>query len=150
MHLGADLRPFTLPESYWREIPAAFGERLRLIGISHRDRLIGFLAMLRDEGGSVFAYHLGFDREAGREAPVYLRLLHAGVAEAIAMGGRRILLGRTALEAKAALGAKSERMAIYARHRHPLINKLVRCLLAEIEHAEAPERNPFRKTAPAG
>ncbi len=49
--------------------------------------------MLRGEGGSVFAYHLGFDREAGRAAPVYLRLLHAGVAEAIAMGGRRVLLG---------------------------------------------------------
>jgi hypothetical protein len=145
VHSGAELRPFTLPESYWRELPAAFGDCLRLIGIFRGEQLLGFLCLLRDEGNSVFAYHIGYAREEGCEAPLYLRLLHAGVGEAIAMGGHRILLGRTALEAKAALGAKSERMAIYARHRHPLLNKLLRGLLSHVDHAEAPERNPFRK-----
>ena len=66
------------------------------------------------------------------------------IRNSIAMGGTRMSLGRTALEPKAALGAKPERMVLQARHRQPLLNKMVRGLLAGIEHDEAPERNPFK------
>ncbi len=145
---AAELRPFTLPESYWRALPETFGERLRLVGVWEEELLIGFVALLLDNDGCVFGYHIGFDRAAAQKVPVYLRLLHAVVAEAIAMGGTRISLGRTALEPKAALGAKSEPMAVYARHRQPIWNKLLRGLLSQVEHAEAPERNPFKKAPP--
>jgi hypothetical protein len=147
VHEAADLRPFTLPQSYWRALPETFGADLRIVGIWHQQLLVGFVAMLRDRDGTVFAYHIGFDRHAAQAAPIYLRLLHAAVGEAIAMGGRSISLGRTALEPKAALGAKPERMVVYARHRQPILNKLLRGLLAHVDHEQAPERNPFKQTA---
>lgn len=146
VHQAQDFRPFTLPESYWRELPATLGRRVRVIGIWELERLIGFVLMLADIDGTVFAYHIGFDKDAATRVPVYLRLLHAAIGEAIAMGGRRMSLGRTALEPKAALGAKPERMVVWARHRQPVLNKLVRGLLAHIDHDEAPERNPFKET----
>lgn len=148
VHEAAELRPFTLPESYWQALPQTFGEKLRVVGIWEADLLIGFVALLLDNDGTVYGYHIGLDRAAAQRVPVYLRLLHAVVAEGIALGGKRISLGRTALEPKAALGAKSEPMAVYARHRQPIWNKLLRGLLSQVGHAEAPERNPFKKAPP--
>lgn len=144
VHDAQDFRPFTLPESYWRALPQTLGKRVRVVGLWLDERLVGFVVMLKDFDGTVFAYHIGFDKEAAGEWPIYLRLLHAAIAEAIDLRGTRMSLGRTALEPKAALGAKPERMLVYARHRQPLLNKMVRGLLAGIEHDEPPERNPFK------
>lgn len=144
VHEAQELRPFTLPESYWRNLPSALGKNVRIVGCWLDERLVGFVVMLKDLDGTVFAYHIGFDKDAAEDLPIYLRLLQAAIGEAIAMGGKRMSLGRTALEPKAALGAKPERMAIQVRHRQPLVNKMVRGLLAGIEHDEAPERNPFK------
>jgi hypothetical protein len=149
VHDAADLRPFTLPPAYWRALPETFGASLRVVGIWQHERLVGFVVMLLDRDRTAFAYHIGFDRAAAETAPVYLRLLHAAVAEGIAMGATRISLGRTALEPKAALGARPERMVVYARHRQPIVNKLLRGLLGQIAHDAAPERNPFKQGAAA-
>ncbi|HTL28847.1 MAG TPA: hypothetical protein VL282_06500, partial [Tepidisphaeraceae bacterium] len=56
----------------------------------------------------------------------------------------RLSLGRTALEPKAALGAKPEPMAVWLRHRLPALNWMLRGLLGAIPHDEAPERSPFK------
>jgi hypothetical protein len=79
--------------------------------------------------------------------PIYLRMLHAGIADAISLGCKRISYGRTALEPKAGLGAKPQTFGILLRHRQPVLNKLIKGLLKGVEHEEAPERNPFKKAA---
>ena len=85
--------------------------------------------------------------DAAGDLPIYLRLLHAGIADAIALNCKRVSFGRTALEPKAALGAKPQSFSILLRHRQPVLNKLIKRLLLGIEHDEAPDRNPFKKTA---
>jgi hypothetical protein len=55
-------------------------------------------------------------------------------------------LGRTALEPKAALGAKPESMFVWLRHRVPALNWMLRGLLGAVTHAEAPERTPFKSS----
>jgi hypothetical protein len=77
---------------------------------------------------------------------LYLRLLHAPIADAIDWRCARLSLGRTALEPKAGLGARPEPMAIWLRHRVPAINWMLRGVLGAVPHAEAPERNPFKST----
>ncbi|MBN8248718.1 MAG: hypothetical protein J0L84_14920 [Verrucomicrobia bacterium] len=72
--------------------------------------------------------------------PLSLRWLHITVADAIAWGCRRLSLGRTALEPKAALGARPEPMSVGLRHRVPAVHWLVRGMLDAVPHAEAPER----------
>jgi hypothetical protein len=76
--------------------------------------------------------------------PLYLRLVHATIGDAIAWGCKRLSLGRTALEPKAALGARPEPMSVWLRHRVPALNWCLRGLLGAVPHAEAPERNPFK------
>jgi len=83
------------------------------------------------------------------DLPLCLRLLHAGIADAIALGCRQVSFGRTALEPKAALGARPQKFGILLRHRQPVLNKLIKRLLLAVEHDEPSERNPFKKGAGA-
>jgi predicted N-acyltransferase len=144
VHGNATFRPFTLPPAYWPGLTEAAGENTVVHVARNGDRLVGFIVTLRD-GDTAFAYHIGFDRavaDAGH--PIYLRLLHASLEQAIAFGCRRVSFGRTALEPKARMGCQPQPTSIWVRHRHPMLNRLVQPLLKLIEANEAPDFSPFK------
>jgi hypothetical protein len=147
VHERAALRPFTLHAGYFTALARAAGERLRCTGIfGGDDTLLGFICTL-DDGVQALAYHIGFDRAAAKTQPLYLRLLHASVGDAIAMGARELSFGRTALEPKSRLGATAQTTAVWVRHRQPMMNRLVQPLLALVHPDEAPEVHPFKSSA---
>lgn len=147
VHGNAKLRPFLLTEGYWAALAEAGGSNVAFHAARQNGELIGFLVSLKD-GDTVFAYHVGFDREAAeRGVPVYLRLLHAGLSQAIAFGCTRVSFGRTALEPKARMGCKPEPTFVWARHRHPLLNQMIQPMLKLIDPDEAPEFTPFKAPA---
>jgi hypothetical protein len=149
VHGGAALRPYTLRPDYWAGLMRAGGDDAAIAAARRAGRLVGFILTLKD-GETAIAYHIGFDRTTAAEGvPLYLRLLHASVEQAIRFGCRRVSFGRTALEPKARIGCKPEPMFVWARHRHPVLNQLLRPLLAFIQHDEAPDVDPFRKAAVA-
>ncbi|MDA0813904.1 MAG: GNAT family N-acetyltransferase [Verrucomicrobia bacterium] len=141
---NASFRPYVLPAAYFPALQRIAGERLRCSVLKLNEVILGFLFTLAD-GDTAVAYHIGFDREAATTLPIYLRLLHAGISDAIALGCKDISFGRTALEPKAALGAKPVEFGVLVRHRQPVLNKLIKRLLLGIEHAQPPPRNPFKK-----
>jgi predicted N-acyltransferase len=143
VHENAAVRPVTLSPDYLPALSRALDDRFRCAAIRRGDEILGFVVTLRD-GDTGVGYYLGFDRAAAAELPLYLRLLHAVVEDAIAMGCRRISLGRTALDPKARLGARPRPMRVWVRHTHPWLNLIVRGVLGAIPHEEAPERNPFK------
>ena len=108
------------------------------------EALRGFIATLSDVDEAL-AYHIGYAQDDPQGLPLYLRLLHASIADAIALGARSLSFGRTALEPKARLGAKPQEMQVWLRHRQPVFNRIVRQLVGFAHHAEAPETNPFKK-----
>ena len=127
-----------------RELAFALGDDFRCTIIRRREQILGFVTSIRD-GDTAIAYYIGFDRIAAAEGlPIYLRLLHVTIADAISWGCKSLSLGRTALEPKAALGAKPEPMSVWLRHRIPAANWILRGLLGVVTHEEAPERNPFK------
>ena len=147
VHGNAQVRLVTLPESFLPELGKVAGEDFRCSVIRRGEELLGFVTAVRD-GETAVAYYIGFDRAAASSGlPLYLQLLHATVADAIAWRCKRLSLGRTALEPKAALGARPERMSVWMRHRVPALNWCIRGLLGAVPHAEAPERNPFKGTS---
>ena len=145
VHGNATLRPFTLPATYWSGLAEAGGTNVVIHTARQGERILGFIVSLKD-GDTAFAYHIGFDRAAAESGiPIYLRLLHASLAQAIEFGGcRRVSFGRTALEPKARMGCVPEPTYIWARHRHPMLNQIVQPLLKLIEHDVAPEFTPFK------
>ncbi len=147
VHEKASLRLFTLPASYFAALEQAAGGNLLCSIIRRKDDindLLGFIITLKD-GAMAYGYHIGFDRHAGETLPLYLRLLHASIADAMQLGCSQLSLGRTALEPKARLGAQAQPITVWMRHRQPVMNVFVRNLLRVIPHEEAPERNPFKK-----
>jgi hypothetical protein len=149
VHENAQLRPFTLHPDYFEALAAAGGERVRFTGVFDDARpgaqaLLGFIVTLADVDEAL-AYHIGFEHDPARGLPLYLRLLHASVADAIALGARELSFGRTALEPKSRLGAKPRELQVWLRHRQPVFNRIVQRLVGLAHHAEAPDVDPFRK-----
>jgi Acetyltransferase (GNAT) domain len=146
VHERAALRPFTLHAGYFSALARAAGPRLVCSGLfGGDDTLLGFICTL-DDGVQALAYHIGFDRAAAKTGPLYLRLLHASIDDAIAMGARELSFGRTALEPKSRLGATAQPTAVWVRHRQPMMNRLLQPLLALAHPDEAPEVHPFKTT----
>jgi hypothetical protein len=147
VHSHAPVRLVTLREGYFAALSAAAGKDFRCTVARRDGEILGFITTIRD-GNTAIGYYIGFDRQAAAAGlPLYLRLLHTTVADAIAWRCKRLSLGRTALEPKAALGAKPEPMRVWLRHRVPTLNWMMRGLLGAVPHAEAPERNPFKATS---
>ncbi len=145
VQMNASFRPFELRPDYFAALERIAGERFRCSVVRDDKRLLGFLISVKESDDTAIAYHVGFDRKAGADAPIYLRLLHAAIADAIDLNCARVSFGRTALEPKAALGAKPQPFAVLVRHRQPLLNKFIKRMLLGIDHDEAPERNPFKR-----
>jgi hypothetical protein len=147
VHSHAPIRLVTLREGYFAALAAAAGNDFRCTVARRGAEILGFITTIRD-GNTAIGYYIGFDREAAAAGlPLYLRLLHTSVADAIAWRCQRLSLGRTALEPKAALGAKPEPMCVWLRHRVPTLNWMMRGLLGTVPHGEAPERSPFKATS---
>lgn len=143
VHGAQKLRPFTLGPEFLPAMAERFPHDLRVSVIRRGDEIVGFVSTLRD-GETAIGWFLGFDKELAAQVPLYLRLLHACVADALELGCRSLSLGRTALEPKARLGARPQPLSIYTRHRTSALNLLVRALLSGVTHADAPERDPFK------
>jgi hypothetical protein len=150
VHSNSAIRLVTLPETYLPALAAAAGPDFRCTVVRRGDEILGFVTSVRD-GDTAIGYYIGFDRAAAATGlPIYLRLLHSTVGDAIEWGCKWLSLGRTALEPKAALGAKPEPMTVWLRHRWPALNWILRGLLGAIPHDEAPERSPFKTVAQQG
>ncbi|MBI3414672.1 MAG: GNAT family N-acetyltransferase [Verrucomicrobia bacterium] len=146
---NASVRLVTLGESSLPALARALGDDFRCTVVRRGDDILGFVTSLRD-GSTAIAYYIGFDRAAAAEGlPIYLRLLHSTIGDAIAWRCERLSLGRTALEPKAALGAKPEPMTVWLRHRVPALNWMLRGILGAVPHEEAPQRNPFKSISAA-
>jgi hypothetical protein len=126
-------------------LAGALGADFSCHAVRRGDEILGFVTTVRD-GETAIGYLVGFDRSVGG-LPIYLRLLHTTIGDAIRWGCSRLSLGRTALEPKAAMGAKPEEMSVYVRHRMPPLNWVLRAILGAVPHAEAPERSPFKEIA---
>jgi len=142
-HRNARLRLVTLSEAFIPVLAERLGEEMRCTVVRRGEELLGFVTTVRD-GETAVGYHIGFDRAANAEFPVYFRLLQSVVDDAIRFGCRRLSLGRTALEPKARLGARPAPLRVWIRHRVPALNVVVRALLHTVSHDEAPERSPFK------
>lgn len=139
----AESSPVCLPADYFARIPAALGDDARLTTLYRGDQLIGFVISLRD-GETAIGHFVGIDYAVNAELPVYHRLLHAVIEAGLAFRSQRIQFGRTALDAKARLGALPVPQQVWCRHRHGALNLVIRELFNLVEPAEAPERNPFK------
>lgn len=147
VHDRQKLRLVAIQPGWIPALARRFKDDFRTVVARRRDsdKILGFVTVIRD-GEEALGYYIGFDKTVASEgAPVYLGLVYAGVGQAIEMGVRRVILGRTALEPKAQIGAKAQPMWGFLRHLSPALNLAVPPVLALLpEPAQPPERHPFK------
>ena len=134
----------TLPKGYFFALQQALGEAFCCYGISSTDGLVGFVSVIKD-GHDAVAYYVGLDYAVNVKLPVYFRLLQLVIEVAIEWGCGKVLFGRTALEPKANLGAEPVEEFVWARHRVPVVNFMVRKLFRNMPFDIAPERSVKKK-----
>ncbi len=139
---NAKVRPVTVGERYWSELARVPGCVFK--AVRRGGEVLGFL-LVQVDGESAHAAQIGFDREAATELPLYLRLLHSAVEVGLEQRCRTVVLGRTALEPKARMGAKPVDTFMWVRHRVPVVNALTKGLVELVKHDAAPQIDPFKR-----
>ncbi|MCA2981743.1 MAG: GNAT family N-acetyltransferase [Myxococcaceae bacterium] len=139
----ATVRPVTVSPDYWPAM-AWLDDVCVIHGLLRGDELLGFL-LVQALGDEVHAAQIGFSREAAKALPLYLRLLQTAVEEGLRRRARRVVLGRTALEPKARMGARPVDTFLWVRHRVPVVNSLARGLVDLVRHEPAPHIDPFKR-----
>jgi len=134
----------TLPLGYFLALQNQLGNNFSCYGIKQDNELLGFVTTIKDKKEAV-GYYVGIDYQANSQYPIYFRLLQLVVQSAIDMNCNRVLFGRTALGPKANLGAKPIDTFVWARHRVPLVNFIVRKLFRNMPFDTAPQRSATQK-----
>lgn len=104
-----------------------------------------FSAWMHD---SVFdMFYIGFDYGKNDELQLYFNILFFAVEQAIQQQKKKLILGRTALEAKARLGCKPKYLSTYLYIRNPLLRNVITRLQNNINSMEGEweNRHPFKK-----
>lgn len=92
-------------------------------------------------------FFIGFDYERNEDLFTYFNLLLFSVESSIAVQAKKLVLGRTALEAKARVGAKARYLYTFLYIRNPVFRRLVAKLQARFVAMEGEweNRHPFRQ-----
>ncbi len=139
-----------LTPSFFRAVEDHLRDAFRLWVVRKDQRIVAFVCALHDRlplkgRNRLLGLFLGLDYGLNDEFKIYWNLLYKLVEEATDEGFETLDLGRTALQAKAELGAQPEPLHCFIRHRNPSANALVRLLFDQlVEPARAPERHALR------
>lgn len=146
VHSHARWRLVTAAPGWLPAVAAAAGDAFRCTAILRGNEMLGFVTTLRDREQAI-GYQVGYAKMASAGLPVYLALLHAVIADGIALGARSISFGRTALEPKARLGARPVPLTVWVRAANPAVQAIVRPLVKAIRAPIAPLHQPFKESA---
>ncbi len=137
------VRPASVPLGYFSSLQQQLGDNFRCIVIRKQQQIAGFMSFIKD-GDQGVCYYVGLDYQVNADLPIYFRLFHLAIEQAISMGCSIVSMGRTALEPKANLGAKPVPIYVWARHGNSAVNLLVRPFFATIPVEQAPVRSVMK------
>jgi hypothetical protein len=91
-------------------------------------------------------FYIGFDYSKNEELQLYFNILFFTVEQAISLRKKKLVLGRTALEAKARLGCRPKYLSTYLYIRNPAIRQVINRLQQNINSMEGEweNRHPFK------
>ncbi len=123
----------------------AYPEELSIWGFYEGEELVAFSSAWQKEG-ALDMFYIGFNYERNRDLQLYFNILFFAVETGIRRQAEKIIFGRTALEAKARLGARAAYLYTFVYLRfspaRALFGKLQPALSAGDSEWES--RHPFK------
>ena len=133
-----------LSEGFLPALKSFYGEELRVWGFFEGDRLIAFASAFVYPQ-SLDMFYIGFDYVRNTELQLYFNILFFAIEQAIIAKKPHLVLGRTALEAKARVGCSPQYLASFLYIPNGFLRKIVAALQQRFsEGADWEERHPFK------
>ncbi len=135
-----------LNEAFLPGLKTFYGDELKVWGIWEGETLIAFASAWahRDRFDM---FYIGFDYARNAELQLYFNILFFAVEQAISHRAPLLILGRTALEAKARVGCRPVYLNTFLHIRSAMLRKIVNKLQAGLstdEGTEWEQRHPFK------
>ena len=134
--------------TFFVEMKKALGDRFRVFGWFEEGRMVAFSSAILHNGVYDMNY-IGFDYSVNHSHSIYFNILFHCLEQAIATQSRKLILGRTALEAKAILGCIPEEQYSFYKLRHVVVNwffKKVSAGFKEQIGEKWRDRHPFKSS----
>lgn len=135
-----------ISEDFLPKLKTYYKEKLRVWGIYGAGELIGFFSAWDIEG--VFdMFYIGFDYQKNKKYSLYFNILFFSIEKAIELRKKKLILGRTALDAKARLGCVPRYLSTYLYIANPILRRVVARAQNETNEKEGAweQRHPFKK-----
>ncbi|MBL7766910.1 MAG: hypothetical protein JNJ58_12490 [Chitinophagaceae bacterium] len=137
-----------LKKSFFILLKKQLGERYKVFGWFLDGSMVAFSSAILHDGYYDMNY-IGFDYAINQSHAIYLNILFHCMQQAIATQSKRLVVGRTALEAKAILGCEPEYMFGFYKLRHVLVNWFFKRVSAGFRDQigeKWKERHPFKSS----
>ena len=108
------------------------------------DEMIAFSSELKDDN-SLYSYFIGLDYRYNKSHRLYERILNETIKSAISNKKSKLILGRTAAEFKSNVGAQAIRSEIFVYLKSPILRRLLKPILENIQPKNWVQRNPFKE-----
>ncbi len=134
-----------LSQAFIPELKHFYGDRLKVWGIYEGGVMIAFAsAWVQD--GSFDMFYIGFDYARNGALQLYFNILFFAIEQAIAFRKPQLILGRTALEAKARVGCRPEYLHTFLYIKNPLLRAVVGRMQQRLTEGtgEWENRHPFK------
>ncbi len=135
-----------LSEAFLPSLKHFYGDKLRIWGFYEDGKMVAF-ASAWVQSQSFDMFYIGFDYDRNNELQLYFNILFFAIEKAIALHKPLLILGRTALEAKARVGCRPEYLHTFLYVKNPLVRTIVATLQQRFTETtgEWENRHPFKK-----
>ncbi len=126
-------------------LKAAQPDALKVWGFFEGETLVAFASAWLKEA-ALDMFYIGFDYASNQRLQLYFNILFFAVEQAIAARKKTLILGRTALEAKARLGCTPRYLQTFLYIRNPLLGAWVARTQRRLSSGEGEweSRHPFK------
>ena len=137
-----------LNEDFFVELKRGLKENYRMCGFFLDDKMIAFSSAILHDGEYDMNY-IGIDYAYNSSHQLYFNILFHCLESAIASGSENLILGRTAIEAKAIVGCTPDYRFSFYKLRNVIVNwfyQRVSKYFSESQGDHWKERHPFKST----
>jgi hypothetical protein len=134
-----------LSKEFLPDLKAFYGDELRVWAIYEQGKMIAFASgWVHQKHFDMF--YIGFDYARNTELQLYFNILFFAIEQAILLKKRTVILGRTALEAKARVGCKPQYLNTFLYVHNPLLRRVITRLQDRFAESgsEWEQRHPFK------
>ncbi len=147
VYLKAKFRMASLSVDYFSEMKKVLGDKFTFVAYYQNEKIIGFKTTFILKN-AIEAHFVGLNYEVNKEVELYQNILYDYVKEAIGNNVQQLFLGRTASEIKSTIGAESQELMCYIRHRNPFSNRIIKPFIDYLKPEDWIPRSPFKEVIP--